>query len=120
MKTILASEVTDADRPFVCSRGHADGTVTLYYEGDVVPELEVAVSAPVRYATAQEYRDRFTQAELLAMLASTDPMVNLLVLKVTTAPPEGIDLLSAAVAQGLAYLVSQGILTADRPDVIVA
>lgn len=37
--TKLASEVTDADRPFICSREGSNGMVTLYYQGDVIPDL---------------------------------------------------------------------------------
>jgi hypothetical protein len=42
MKTLNHTEITDADRPFECSVGHADGTVTLYYEGDELPSITVA------------------------------------------------------------------------------
>ncbi len=98
-----------------------DGTVLAYFDGDELPpQPPQAPPAPTRYVTVQEYRQRFTQPELLALLASADAGVKLLVLKVSTAPPEGIDLLSQTVSQGLAYLVAQGILAADRPAQIVA
>ena len=113
------ADITDADRPFVCSRGNPDGTVTLYYQGEDVPPMPVTAAAPSRYITPAEYRNRFSQAELLALLASTDPVVRLMVLKVSTAPEEGIDLLSPTVADGLAYLVAKGLLQANRPAQIV-
>ena len=120
MLTKLQVEITESDLiGCTATRGHADGTVTLYYEGDAIPDLPVVVVPPTRYVTAQEYRARFTDAELLAMLASADPMVKLLVLKVSTAAPEGIDVKSNAVWQGLAYLVSVLILEAHRPAEIV-
>lgn len=120
MKTLQASQVTDADRPFLLAVGHADGTVTLYYEGDELPALPVVPETPTRYISAADYRARFTDAELAAIVSSTDAGVKLLLLKVSTCPPEGVDLLSPTVAGGLAYLVSEGILTADRTAQIVA
>ena len=75
---------------------------------------------PTRFISAQAFRDRFTEAELLLMLVSITPGVRLLVLKVSTAAPEGIDMLSATMASGLAYLVAQGILAAGRPAQITA
>lgn len=99
----------------------SDGTALAYFEGDELPlQPPNPPPVPTRFVTAQEYRQRFSQAELLALLASTDAGVKLLVLKVSTAPPEGIDLLSQTVSQGLAYLVAQGILAPARPAQIVA
>ena len=121
MITKQQSAITEADLiGCIATRGHADGTVTLYFEGDTIPDLPAAPEVPMRYITAKEYRDRFTTPELLAMLNSTDAGVKLLVLKVSTAPPEGIDLRSQTVADGLAYLVSNGILLGTRPSEIVA
>lgn len=38
--TKIALEVTEEDKiGCVCTRGHADSTVTLYYEGDEIPEF---------------------------------------------------------------------------------
>ena len=85
-----------------------------------IPAFLSATPAPSRYIPAQKFRDSFSTSELLALLTSTDPGVKLLVLKVSTTTPDGIDLLSPTVAQGLAYLVAQGILAAGRPAQIVA
>lgn len=116
MKTKPASEVTDADRPFICSRGHSDGTVSLYYEGDEIPPTPVTETSTARIVTAQEFRDRFTDAELSAMLASSDATVKLLVLKIQTADPFPMD--KPAVQQGLDYLVAKGIISAARRSVV--
>ena len=60
MKTIPASSVTDADRPFIYAQGHADGTVTLYYAGDTLPpgptpeEIAAAQAAAEAERAAQQ------------------------------------------------------------------
>lgn len=64
MKTLLASEVTDADRPFLASRGHADGTVTLYYEGDTIPPIPVGTTGVT--VDARQFRQALTKANLRA------------------------------------------------------
>lgn len=44
--TKIALEVTEEDKVgCISTRGHADGTVTLYYEGDDVPEVEYSPAA---------------------------------------------------------------------------
>lgn len=44
--TKLSIEVTEDDKiGCVATRGHENGTVTLYYEGDVVPTVEWSPSA---------------------------------------------------------------------------
>jgi hypothetical protein len=68
MITKPASEVTDADRPFVCSRGHADGTVTLYYEGDVIPPLDVPVTSNIPPVSAWQIRKALNQLNLRDMV----------------------------------------------------
>ena len=120
MKTLHPTDIADADRPFECSRANSDGTVTLYYTGDEIPPMPEPTAAPSRYITSAEYRARFTQAELLAMLSSTDAGVKLLILKVSTAPTEGINLYSQSVVDGLTYLVSKNILTPERVLEILA
>ncbi len=64
------------------------------------------------YVSSEAYRSMFTDAELTAMVTSTDPGVKLLVLKVQTTPGFLWD--NPSVAQGLDYLVSKGILTPAR------
>lgn len=44
--TKIALEVTEEDKVnCVATRGHGDGTVTLYYKGEDVPEVEYAPGA---------------------------------------------------------------------------
>lgn len=64
------------------------------------------------FVSAESYRSMFTDAELAAMVASTDVGVKVLVLKVQTT--QGFLWDNPSVAQGLDYLVSKGILTAAR------
>lgn len=62
------------------------------------------------------FRDRFTEAELIAINAlaySGDAAVQFMLLKVSTAT-DGIDLRSQSVADGLNYLVSVGAITSGR------
>lgn len=42
------SVVTSADRPFAASRGNADGTVTLYADGEPIPPMPVYSGIPVQ------------------------------------------------------------------------
>lgn len=119
MKTY--ARLLDVPASALLAQVQPDGTVLAYFDGDQLPPSPPqAPPAPTRFVTAQEYRQRFTNPELLALLSSTDAGVKLLVLKVSTAPPEGIDLLSPTVSAGLAYLVAQGVLAADRPAQIAA
>ena len=111
-KDVPASAVLSVMQP--------DGTFLYYEPGDELPPLPTPQPAPTRYVQPAEFRARFTQAELLGLLVSTDPVVKLLLLKVQTAPAEGIDLLSDTVQQGLAYLVGKSLLAAGRPEEISA
>lgn len=81
-----------------------------------IPDLQELAALPalaeVVTVTAQQFRDRFTDAELAAMLASADMGVKILVLKIQTADPFPMD--RPSVQQGLDYLVSKGILTEPR------
>lgn len=61
---------------------------------------------------------RFTAAEYQAIRVSTDPQVALFMLELQFAPSGLIDLRNTDVVNGLAYLVSVGILTADRQTTI--
>jgi hypothetical protein len=66
----------------------------------------------LNYITAEAYRSMFTDAELAAMVSSTDVNVKVLVLKVQTT--QGFTWDNPSVAAGLDYLVSKGILTPAR------
>lgn len=77
---------------------------------------------PERRIESWQFRDRFTEVELdgiLGMAYSGDAIARRLLLKVQTATG-GIDLDSPEVIGGLDYLVTQGVLTAERAAVIRA
>lgn len=85
--------------------------------GDDIP----IVTSP-RTIKAHEFRDRFTTQELAAMKAAElagDVTAGLLLLNVQTAD-EGIPLDSQKVIDGLAYWVSIGVITPNRPAEIRA
>lgn len=75
-----------------------------------------------RTVTVSEFRDRFTDAEMDAVLTlaySGDAIARKLLLKIQTAS-EGVNLEAAEVAAGLGYLVSRGVIAAPRVDEILA
>lgn len=60
---------------------------------------------------------RFTPAETVAILDSTDPVVRALLLRLRT-QLEPMSLTGQTVAQGLAYLAAKGLIAAERvPDI---
>lgn len=95
------------------------------------PPRDVWINAPVeiivrtgtdrqqitdRYVTAEQFRDRFTTAEMSAIVAAqnTDAQIaTFLYLVATAAVPFSLD--DPRVVNGLPYLVSKGLLAADRP-----
>ena len=84
--------------------------------------VKPAEAAPAdRYVTAEQFRDRFTGAEMAAILAAqqTDAQIaQFLYLVATATGPFSLD--DPRVVAGLPYLVSKGLLTADRPGQIRA
>ena len=72
-----------------------------------------------RYVTAEQFRDRFTGAELAAILAEqqTDAQIaQFLYLVATATGPFSLD--DPRVVAGLPYLVSKGLIAANRPEKI--
>ena len=72
-----------------------------------------------RYVTAEQFRDRFTSAELSAILAAqqTDAQIaQFLYLVATATGPFSLD--DPRVVAGLPYLVSKGLIAANRPEEI--
>lgn len=65
-----------------------------------------------------DFVKRFLPSEYQAMRASTDPQVAMFLLEIDFAPGGTIDLASADVVDGLAYLASAGILSASRQTAI--
>jgi hypothetical protein len=117
MKT--AQNIFDVPDTAVLSIAQSNGSFIYYEENDELP-ITNNTSIQTKFITTGEFRSSFTDNELKAMLSSDDIDVKLLVLKVTTAHKEGIDLMSATVINGLAYLVTVGILTSNRPAEITA
>ena len=82
--------------------------------------VKPAEAAPAdRYVTAEQFRDRFTEAELMAISAEgqTDATVAFFLAKLgTTSVPFSLD--RQDVIDGLGYLVSKGLLYPDRPEKI--
>ena len=82
--------------------------------------VKPAEAAPAdRYVTAEQFRDRFTAAELLAISAAgqTDAMVAFSLAKLGTASGT-FSLDRQDVIDGLNYLVSKGLIAANRPEKI--
>ena len=103
-----ADQVTDADRPFVCARGNADGTVTLYYPGDTIPPFPTPTAADIaaaqaalaqRYASATAAR---AYAKLTAMRSMTPAQLQVWIAANVTNLAQAQDaLLTLAVGQCL-------------------
>jgi len=74
-----------------------------------------------RYVTAEQFRDRFTGAELAAILAAqqTDTQIAQFLYLVATAT-DRFSLDDPRVANGLPYLVSKGLIASNRPGQIRA
>lgn len=118
----MRTVATYADIPHGSPRAdkQPDGTWLVYEPGDTLPAVPAVTETTTRYISAADYRARFTDAELAAILGSTDAGVKLLLLKVSTCPPEGVDLLSPTVAGGLAYLAGLGVISINRVPQILA
>ena len=74
-----------------------------------------------RYVTAEQFRDRFTGAEMAAILAEqqTDAQIaQFLYLVATATGPFSLD--DPRVVAGLPYLVSKGLIASNRPGQIRA
>lgn len=79
-----------------------------------IPIVDVVISA-------SDFRNRFTDVELGQILSkaySGDATCQLLLLKVQTAN-DGITLTSQTTIQGINYLVSIGVLTSTRANIIL-
>jgi len=91
-----------------------------YVDGAFEPYTPPMITAP-HIIDTKTFRDRFTDDELAAVLNlaySGDASVRLLLLKIQTTGE--IDLQSDAVINGMAYLVSKGVITAARKAEILA
>lgn len=99
-----------------------DAGIEVYYPGDADPYAAPSI-AMRRIITASDFRARFTDAEMAAIITlaysgAGDVNSALLLLKLQTS--NDIDLDSGAVAHGLAYLTAKGALPAGRAAEILA
>ena len=76
--------------------------------------------ASLRNITTEDFRDRFTPAELLAVASSSDPVVKFALLKLSTKALPYVDLDNAEVIATMAHLVTVGLLTPARAAAIRA
>lgn len=79
-----------------------------------------APSASSRTITTEAFRDRFTAAELAAVVASTDPQIRIALLKLATKEQPTIDLDNAEVVATMARLVTLTLITPARSAAITA
>lgn len=87
--------------------------VRLAISGDIL----VVIGA--RQITPKEFRDKFTPAELGAIIASTDVGVRVLLYKISTTG-DSVDLDSVDVQNGLLYLQAKQLLTDTRRTAILS
>lgn len=94
----------------------AEDSIILYTEVDAEKHLP-----PVfRVITTEAFRDRFTPAELLAIVASTDAQIKYALLKLSTKEQPLIDLDNAEVIATMDRLVTLSLVTAARKTAILA
>lgn len=107
--------LSDEELADLTARGLPDTGFFPIPEEEPEPEPE-----PVRWIHKSVYLQRFTPQERIAIKAarSADPIIDdsLYVLEAS----ELVYLDHPAIVNGLAYLVSQGLLEADRPAVLLA
>jgi hypothetical protein len=106
-------------------RCHADGTLDylrVFDSGPIPSEAELRSAwtayAPPRRWSAEEFIERLTMEEQLAILGSDDPMVRLFTAKLYAAGVVVAD--DPRTQQGMAYLVSKGFLTEERRQAILS
>lgn len=108
--------------PFIAPSGKVvSGPASYSFDvnGNVVETCNVIdVVAP--QLTASGFRALFTPAEKAAITAAGASDVNVRVFMDDADAADAIDLKSAAVAQGIGYLVAKGLLTQDRATVVLA
>lgn len=81
---------------------------------------DVFVPPSSRIITTEAFRDRFTPAELLAIVASTDAQIKYALLKLSTKEQPLIDLDKAEVIATMDRLVTLSLITAARKTAILA
>lgn len=94
----------------------AEDSIILYTEADAEQHLP----SIFRIITTEAFRDRFTSAELLAIVASNDAQIKYALLKLSTKEQPLIDLDKAEVIATMDRLVTLSLITAARKTAILA
>jgi hypothetical protein len=94
----------------------AEETVIVYTEPDSLAQ-RVPIS---RIITTEAFRDRFTPAELLAIVASADAQIKYALLKLSTKEQPLIDLDNPEVIATMDRLVTLSLVTAARKTAILS
>lgn len=81
---------------------------------------DVFVPPSSRIITTEAFRDRFTSAELLAIVASSDAQIKYALLKLSTKEQPLIDLDNAEVIATMDRLVTLSLVTTARKTAILA
>ena len=84
----------------------------------VLTGADCPAEASLRNITTEDFRDRFTPAELLAVASSNDPVVKFALLRLSTKTLPYIDLDNDEVIDTMAHLVTVGLLTPARAAAI--
>lgn len=110
---------TLSDVPLNALRADAqdDGSWLVYEHGDTLPTPTTPGPEP-RTISVQDFRSRFTDAELAGIVSSADVAVKVLLVKLQTR--DEVDLADPQIAAGLDLLVSKGLLSAPRRAVVGA
>ena len=110
----------NTDDGFVQAKiAHGEANLIIDPVAGTITVKPAEVAPPDRYVTAEQFRDRFTAAELSAILAAqqTDAQIaQFLYLVATATGPFSLD--DPRVVAGLPYLVSKGLIAANRPEEI--
>jgi hypothetical protein len=94
----------------------AEETVIVYTEPDSLAQM-VPIS---RIITTEAFRDRFTPAELLAVVASADAQIKYALLKLSTKEQPLVDLDNPEVIATMDRLVTLSLVTAARKTAILS
>ncbi len=94
----------------------AEGSIIVYTETDAEKHI-LPVS---RVITTEAFRDRFTPAELLAIVASADAQIKYALLKLSTKEQPLVDLDNPEVIATMDRLVTLSLVTAARKTAILS
>lgn len=94
----------------------AESSIIVYTETDA----EKHISPVSRVITTEAFRDRFTPAELLAIVASADAQIKYALLKLSTKEQPLVDLDNPEVIATMDRLVTLSLVTAARKTAILS